>query len=103
MTSQLLKKWVLKLTCPSWYWKLYHNLHGEGVGITDIGDIDLDYYPFEPAYICDSHYENHFKRFSLREMKILEPEELKWYEDNEDSWRLIRFMEGKEAWEKLKQ
>ena len=98
---RLIKQEILKITCPSWWWKLYHNLHGDGVGVTDIGDIDSENKPFEPAYICDNHYENHFKRFSLREMKILESEELQWYEDNEDSWRLIKFLQGDKVWKEI--
>ena len=87
-----------KLTCPSWYWKLYHNLHGDRVSIEDFNDIMPESYPYIPAYCCDSHYENHFKMLSLREMRILEPEELKYAEDNEESWRLIYLFDGKKAW-----
>lgn len=92
---------LLKLTCPSWYWKLWHNLHGDGVGITDWNDIDSENYPYVPAYICDNHYKNHFKKLSLREMKILEPDELKWSEDNEESWRMILLLQGKKVWKEI--
>ena len=90
-----------KLTCPSFYWKIWHDLHGDGVCLTDANDIDTEQYPFRPAYMCEYHYDNHFKYLSLREMKILESEELEWYEEQEEPWRLVYLFEGKDAYRKM--